>query len=131
MTDSTDSLPTSNELSRLPLGASIRKLRKMAKMKESTLARETSMSQSQVSKIENGRIAPSLDSLRLILAVLKPLPAIEATILAQFDTLDLPDGDYRKIFHLGIDSKQRQFREFEIQSTRIRSFEMVLIPGLL
>jgi transcriptional regulator with XRE-family HTH domain len=131
MTGPFDSLPTSDELARLQLGASLRKLRESANMKESALARAAKVSQSQISKIENGRIAPTVAGITMILAALRPLPAVEAKILLQFDLLDLPEGDYRRIHQLGIDAKQRQFRELELRSSRIRNFEMVIISGLL
>ncbi|MEU8611111.1 Scr1 family TA system antitoxin-like transcriptional regulator [Actinoplanes sp. NPDC048791] len=126
-----DALPNHRELARVQLGASIRKIRQQATIKQAALARAAHMSQPKISKIELGDVAPSITDIRSILAVLKPAEEIEQKILAQFDLLDMPEGDRRAIYQLGIASKQRQFRELEKKAERIRVFDTSVLPGLM
>lgn len=52
------------------LGASIKKARKKAKMSQVALSIETDLSRSYISDVENGRYAPSLETLMKIAFVL-------------------------------------------------------------
>jgi transcriptional regulator with XRE-family HTH domain len=132
MTDKTfDILPDHRELARVQLGASIRKLRLQATMKQTALARATHMSQPKISKIEIGDVAPSADDLNVILDVLNPAEPVRLKIFDQFDLLELPEGDRKAIYELGIASKQRQFRELQDRARLIRVFDTSVIPGLL
>ncbi len=122
---------SSDQQARHLLGQSIRELREAAQIKGQTLARVSGTSQGQISKIEQGKAAPTTASLRLMLSVLKPAPEIEARVLRLFDSLVLPEGDLDKIIKLGVDLKQRQFREMEARASRIRNVETVIVSGLL
>jgi transcriptional regulator with XRE-family HTH domain len=126
-----NTLPNHRELARVQLGASIRKLRQQAMMKQTALARAIHLSQPQISKIEMGDVAPSIENLRSILTVLQAPETIQQRIFAQFDLLELPEGDRHAIYQLGVASKQRQFQELESQSTRVRVFDTSVFPGLL
>ncbi|XVU30031.1 helix-turn-helix domain-containing protein [Actinoplanes sp. CA-054009] len=97
-----NSLPTANELALLQLGATIRKLRDAARLSGAQLGARAHMSRSQISKIETGRISPSLEDIDRIIHALGLQQAIADEVRTQFDMLTLPESDFRKILSLGL-----------------------------
>src|ERR1700754_3648404 len=126
-----DKISTANKVALPQIGATLRTLRAAAGLGGKILGGLTQTSQSKISKIENAMAFPTAQDLQLILAALNPDPMLTEQILRQFDSLDLPDGDFAKIITLGVAEKQKEFLERETRARSIRAVETSAIPGLL
>lgn len=126
-----DNVTTARMVALAQLGATLRTLRESSGLSGKALGRRTQMSQSKISKIENGKASPTAKDIELILGALQPDSVLAERVLRQYDSLDLPDGDFERIIALGVSSRQAEFLEREANSYMIRSVETAVVPGLL
>jgi len=94
-------------------------------------ARATGMSQSKLSKIENGRVAPATADVERILTALDVSPEIKAEYLAVARTQATEATAWRLFRRMGYHKKQEQIRALESSMTLLRLFQPSLVPGLL
>ncbi|MQS38382.1 helix-turn-helix domain-containing protein [Streptomyces katsurahamanus] len=113
------------------LAALLKELRKRAGLTGDRLARRCNMSQSKISRIENGRIQPSLlDLERILRAVMAPPEVIEEVItLARLANTEWQD--LRSLRRRGLEKKQTELAGLESSSTEFRFFLLSMITGLL
>lgn len=120
-------MPTPRE----QLAASLRALRTKAGLTGEQLASRTGLSQPKVSRIENGRSLPSLEEVR-VWATATGASAQELTELAGLvEQVATSATSWRILHRLGLADKQREIAALERQATCIRTFQPVMVPGLL
>lgn len=109
----------------------LRNLRKQAGLSGDRLAARCNMSQSKVSRIENGRVRPSLVDLERILTALDaPAPLMaEASALARIAATEWQDA--RGMRRKGLDKKQLELAALEAASTEFRFFLLSMLTTLL
>ena len=94
------------------------------------LAESLSWPASKVSKLENGRQAPTDDDIRSWAATTKSDSETEA-LLASLHTLEVQHAEWQRILKAGLLSHQAELTETDQQTKLYRAFEPVVIPGLL
>ena len=112
------------------LGARLREIRSTARLSGAELARRNGWDASKVSKIEYGRIKPSLDD---ISAYCRNCNAEDqlADLYATRQNIDAAYLEWRKVLSTGTKRRQQASIKWESESRILRSFEPVLVPGLL
>ncbi len=94
------------------------------------LAARYSWQPSKVSKLENGRQTPSeADIHAWCAAVGKPEEA--ADLVAALRAMETLYAEWRRQLRLGTRTRQQSWAELEAETSHLRVFESVLIPGLL
>jgi transcriptional regulator with XRE-family HTH domain len=117
--------------SRQELGSTLRELRKAAGLSGDRLAARCAMSQSKVSRIENGQTRPTLVDIEAILTALEAPPAVVAEVAALARTANTEWQDARGLRRKGLDKKQRELAGLEASSAEFRFFLLSMITGLL
>lgn len=113
------------------LGQRIREIRKSHNLTEEQLASRMEISQSRLSKLENGRLAPTIEflhslsrTLRLPSAERESLLALGELILGQFRLWDTVDRN-------SITKEQKAIQVLEQNAQSIHCYQDQVIPGLL
>lgn len=89
------------------------------------------MSQSKISKIETGRVTPSLVDVELILRALGAPSDLVAHVTALARIANTEWQDARALRRKGLDKKQVELASLERSSTEFRYFLPTMITGLL
>ncbi|MET8627237.1 helix-turn-helix transcriptional regulator [Kitasatospora sp. NPDC004669] len=113
------------------LAALLQELRKRAGLSGVQLARRVSMSQSKISKIETGRVTPSLVDVELIVRALDAPPELIAQVTALARIANTEWQDARALRRKGLDKKQVELAALERNSHEFRYFLPTMITGLL
>ncbi|MEU3394993.1 helix-turn-helix domain-containing protein [Streptomyces albidoflavus] len=113
------------------LAAALRELRRRSGLSGDRIARRMNASQSKVSRIENGKVRPSMvDVEQYLKAVDAPAPIIaEITALARIASTEWQDA--RGLRRKGLDKKQLELAGLEQSSNEFRFFLLSMITGLL
>lgn len=115
------------------LAEALRRLRRAAGLTGARLAAHAGMSQAKISKIENGRIRPSVTDVERILTALGfPLQSADGTRL--LDLARAANSDYqgfRTALQRGLGETQRDLAAIESRAERICFFLPCMITGLL
>jgi transcriptional regulator with XRE-family HTH domain len=113
------------------LAATLRELRRNAGLTGERLAARCAMSQSKVSKIETGRIIPSVVDVERILQALSAPPHVlsEVTALARLANTEFQD--VRSLLRKGLEKKQHELIGLEIATTDFRFFLPAMITTLI
>ncbi|MEV8389581.1 MULTISPECIES: Scr1 family TA system antitoxin-like transcriptional regulator [unclassified Streptomyces] len=113
------------------LAVLLRTLRKRAGLSGDRLAARCNMSQSKVSRIESGRVRPSLVDLEQILRAVDAPPdtVAEVTTLARIANTEW--RNLRDLRRKGLGSRQAELKALETSSTEMRYFLLSMITGLL
>jgi len=116
---------------RADLAQTLRELRKRAGLTGDRLAARCGISQSKISKIETGKVLPSIvDVERMLQALNAPSDVVEETAtLARLANTEF-EG-FRAIMRRGLHRKQAELAALEASSTDVRYFLPVMITGLL
>ncbi|MEU1034565.1 helix-turn-helix transcriptional regulator [Streptomyces mirabilis] len=113
------------------LASKLRELRKQAGLSGVRLAARCHMSQSKVSRIENGKVRPSLVDIEQILRALDA----PANLIAEISTLArLVNTEWRNLRELrrkGLGTRQSELKALEASSAHIRYFLLSMVTGLL
>ncbi|KDQ67241.1 helix-turn-helix transcriptional regulator [Streptomyces sp. NTK 937] len=117
--------------SRQELGSMLRDLRKAAGLSGDRLAARCAMSQSKVSRIENGQTRPTLVDIEALLIALEAPPEVVAEVSALTRTANTEWQDARGLRRKGLDKKQRELAGLEASSADFRFFLLSMITGLL
>ncbi|RKT17127.1 helix-turn-helix protein [Streptomyces sp. 1114.5] len=123
--------PQSLGQSNSDLAAVLQELRKRAGLSGVQLARRVNMSQSKISKIETGKVTPSLVDVELILRVLRTPSELVAHVTALARIANTEWQDARALRRKGLDKKQIELASLERNSTTFRYFLPTMITGLL
>lgn len=109
----------------------LRDLRKRAGLSGVRLAARCNMSQSKVSRIENGKVRPSLVDVEQILRALDAAPALVAEVTTLTRIANTEWQDSRSLRRKGLHTKQIELAGLEASSTVFRFFLLSMITGLL
>lgn len=113
------------------LAAKLRELRKQAGLSGVRLAARCNMSQSKVSRIENGKVRPSLVDVEQILRALDAPPRLieEVSSLARLANTEW--RNLRELRRKGLGTRQAELKALEASSAHIRYFLLSMVTGLL
>lgn len=112
------------------LGARLREIRFTSGLSGAALARLNEWHPSKVSKIEYGKILPSLDD---IAAYCRDCDAPDqlADLTATRRNIDTAYLEWQKVLGTGTKRRQKTFIKSESEARILRGYEPVVIPGLL
>jgi transcriptional regulator with XRE-family HTH domain len=113
------------------LGEELRELRRAAGLSGERLARRCAMSQSKISKIENGRLTPTLIDLDRILTALDVTGKQSEKVLAQARLASTEWQDKRTLWRKGLEKRQDELRGLETSASEVRYFLPTMVTGLL
>ena len=116
---------------RQSLATALRDLRRASGLSGERLARRCHMSQSKVSRIENGRLLPSVVVVNRILRALGVDQATSAELLALARVANIEYQDIRDSVRRGLHHRQRELAALEADAREMRHFLPTLITGLL
>jgi transcriptional regulator with XRE-family HTH domain len=113
------------------LAAMLRDLRKRAGLTGERLAARCAMSQSKISKIETGKIIPSVVDVERILQALNAPPYVlsDVTTLAKLANTEFQD--VRSLLRKGLEKKQHELTGMESVTTDFRFFLPAMITTLI
>lgn len=122
-----------DELAAAPgsLGEALRALRRAAGLSGERLARRCSMSQSRISKIETGRLTPTMVDLDRILRALEATPEQAGPVLARARLANTEWQGKRQLWRKGLETRQDELRDLEASAIRARYFLPTMVTGLL
>ena len=123
--------PSQAGLDRNSLAAALGDLRKAAGLSGERLAVRCGMSQSKVSRIENGRLLPSVVDVQMILDALGVDAEIREDLLRLARVANAEYQDVRAFVRRGLHHRQRQLASLEANATHMRHLLPSLITGLL
>jgi transcriptional regulator with XRE-family HTH domain len=121
---------SSFQRAREALGIRLRELRRDAQLSGKQLAERNGWHPSKVSKIEGGKQTPAEADLRAW-ARSCGKPEIAPELITSLRTLESHYVEHRRLFSTGMSAQQRAFSELEEETTLVRNFENVFVPGLL
>jgi transcriptional regulator with XRE-family HTH domain len=113
------------------LATSLHDLRQSAGMTGVEAARRARMSQPKISKLETGRLLPSVQDVRTLLGLYRASDAQQDELLGIADRLHATIESNRTILRRGAARQQARLGQIETQSTTIRYFTPIGVPGLL
>lgn len=123
--------PEWSEVDRLELSAALRDLRRAAGLSGHALAARVYMSQTKISRIETGRILPSVTDVELIVYALDTDAerSRELVSLARTANTEFRPGRLRT--RAGHATRQRDLQALEAQCRVQRHFLPTMVPGLI
>jgi transcriptional regulator with XRE-family HTH domain len=113
------------------LATALRDLRQSAGLTGVGAARRAGMSQPKISKLENGRLMPSVEDVQTLLDLYQAPPAERDDLLDLAGRLHARIESNRTILRHGAARMQARLGELETESTTLRYFSPIVIPGLL
>ncbi|MFE7131192.1 helix-turn-helix domain-containing protein [Streptomyces sp. NPDC057638] len=113
------------------MGKALRALRVAAGLTGEAVARRASMSAGKLSKIENGKVRPTLQDVELVLTALGVGAEVKEEFLAAARTASAEATAWRQLRQLGPWKHQRTIRAIEASTIVLRLFQGQLVPGLL
>ena len=123
--------PTRAGRDRQNLASALHDLRKASGLSGDRLARRCGMSQSKVSRIETGRLLPSVVDVEQVLTALDVDNATRRELLALARVANAEYQDVRASVRRGLHHRQRELAALEATATQMRHFLPTLITGLL
>lgn len=116
---------------RQSLAGALRDLRWASGLSGERLAARCGMSQSKISRIETGRLLPSVVDVQQILGALGVDQATRQQLLALARVANTQYQDIRASVRRGLHHRQKELAALEANATHIRYFLPALITGLL
>jgi transcriptional regulator with XRE-family HTH domain len=113
------------------LAAALRDLRRGAGLTGERLAARCAMSQSKVSKIETGKVIPSVVDVERILQALDAPPFVLSEVAALARLANTEFQDVRSLLRKGLEKKQHELAGLEIATTDFRFFLPAMITALI
>ncbi|MEV6777852.1 helix-turn-helix domain-containing protein [Streptomyces syringium] len=113
------------------LAAMLKALRKRAGLSGDRLAGRCNMSQSKISRIENGKVRPSLVDVEQILKALDAPPEVVAEVAALARIANTEWRNLRDLRRKGLGTRQAELKALEASSTHMRYFLLSMVTGLL
>jgi transcriptional regulator with XRE-family HTH domain len=115
---------------RAALGKRLRELRNTAGITGRELAESLSWPASKVSKLENGRQAPSVQDIRDWTRITGSESEAES-LLAALHTLEIQHAEWQSQLRQGLRPLQQQVAEIDARTRSFRVFDPSTIPGIL
>lgn len=119
------------EMLKQEFGANLKALRRQAALTGEQLAERAGMSQPKISKIETGKVMPSITDVERIADALELESEETSRLREQLEVLLTQFSSWRQLHGSGLKQAQREARDTETASRLIRYFQPYLIPGLL
>lgn len=113
------------------LATALRDLRQNAGLTGMEAARRARMSQPKISKLENGRLLPSVEDVRTLLDLYQAGVAERDALLEVAGRLHSAIESKRTILRRAAARRQARLGELEHEATTLRYFCPIVIPGLL
>lgn len=113
------------------LGQELRALRENVEVSGQSLAAELRWSQSKVSRLEAGKVRPTIEDIEELLEMLKPSEARRDELLELASVAAERPSGWWNDRRGRMTRRQREFAALEASAVLIRHFQPVLIPGLL
>ncbi|XVV06789.1 helix-turn-helix domain-containing protein [Actinosynnema sp. CA-248983] len=123
--------PERSRLARERLSRELRRLRTEAKMTGTATARATGMSQSKLSKIENGMLLPSVTDVERLVAELSATRETRLELVELARQLHAEAETRRVVLHRGAHRHQQTVARIEARATTSRFFQNAGVPALL
>ncbi|WP_394617467.1 helix-turn-helix domain-containing protein [Lentzea sp. JNUCC 0626] len=123
--------PERSRLARERLSRELRRLRTEAKMTGTATARATGMSQSKLSKIENGMLLPSVTDVERLVAELAAARETRIELVELARSLHAEAETRRVVLHRGAHRHQQTITRVEARAATSRFFQVNLVPSLL
>ncbi|MER5634041.1 helix-turn-helix domain-containing protein [Streptomyces nitrosporeus] len=115
----------------MDLGRTLRELREADGKEAKAVARSAAMSPSKLSKIENGRLAPSVIDVERILSALDMPAEVKARLTEAARMVATEVTAWRIYRRTGLHKHQEEIRAIEARTSLLRVFQASCIPGLL
>ncbi|MFI0354006.1 helix-turn-helix domain-containing protein [Actinomadura sp. 9N407] len=113
------------------LATTLRTLRKQAGYTGQRLASQCAMSQSKISKIETGKLLPTVVDVERILEAVNAPAELRSEIIALARLANTEFQDVRSLLRKGLEKKQNELASLEASSTDLRYFLPSMITALL
>jgi transcriptional regulator with XRE-family HTH domain len=113
------------------LATALRNLRQDAGLTGVEAARRASMSQPKISKLETGRLLPSITDLQALLSLYQADRVTRHGLLEIAGRLHATIESNRTILRRGAAYRQARLSELEHEASSLRYFSPVVLPGLL
>ena len=113
------------------LAHALRSMRQESGLTGERLAARCNMSQSKVSKIETGKILPSVLDVELMLRALQAPADLIGDIVALARLANTEFQDIRSLLRKGLDRKQHELTGLEAAATQLRYFLPAMITSLI
>ena len=113
------------------VGKALRALRIASGRTGESVARRASMSAGKLSKIENGKVLPSMADVDLVLTALQISDAAKSEFLEAARAAVTEATAWRELRRMGHWKHQQAIRAIEARTNHLRLFQGQLIPGLL
>ncbi|HEY9411618.1 MAG TPA: helix-turn-helix transcriptional regulator [Jiangellaceae bacterium] len=123
--------PSEAGRSRRDLASALKDLRVATGLSGERLARRCGMSQSKVSRIETGRVLPSVVDVQQILNALAIDGDVQDELLKMVRVANAAYEDVRASVRRGLHHRQRELASLEAAATHVRHFLPSLVTGLL
>jgi transcriptional regulator with XRE-family HTH domain len=123
--------PERSRLARDRLSRELRRLRTEARMTGTATAQATGMSQSKLSKIENGMLLPSVHDVERLVAELSATRETRIELVELARQLHLEAETRRVVLHRGAHRHQQTVARIEARATTSRFFQLAGVPSLL
>jgi transcriptional regulator with XRE-family HTH domain len=125
-------LEPENRQDRKNLAETLRGLRKAAGLSGERLAVRIAMSQSKISRIESGRILPSVSDVERILRGLESVsPSVAEHVLSLARVANVEHASWRAVARSGMWRKQAEIKALTESSAEVRHFLPIVPSGLL
>ncbi|MGW2542658.1 helix-turn-helix domain-containing protein [Kitasatospora sp. NPDC001574] len=118
-------------MNRSRLGAALRELRKASGKEAKAVARGAVMSPSKLSKIETGKVSPTIVDVERILTAIAVSDEVKAEYMDAARAEATEATAWRLIRRLGHYRKQQQIKALDDSTQLLRVFQPSLVPGLL
>ncbi|MFF1909167.1 helix-turn-helix domain-containing protein [Kitasatospora sp. NPDC058218] len=118
-------------MNRTQLGTALRELRLASGKEAKAVARGAVMSPSKLSKIETGKVSPTVVDVERILTAVGVSDEIKAAYMAAARAEATETTAWRLIRRLGHHRKQQQLKALDDSTQLLRLFQPSLVPGLL
>jgi transcriptional regulator with XRE-family HTH domain len=115
---------------RTALGKRLRELRTSAGITGRQLAESLSWPASKVSKLENGRQAPTVEDIRDWTRITRSEAETEG-LLASLHTLEIQHAEWQSQLRSGLRPHQQELAEIDAKTNSFRVFDPATIPGIL
>lgn len=113
------------------LAAALRDLRQAAGLTGVQAAERLGMSQPKISKLETGRLLPSVDDMQAMLTFYRAQADERDELLDIVQRLHASIESNRTILRRGVARQQAKVCEVEAQASTLRYFSPLVVPGLL
>jgi transcriptional regulator with XRE-family HTH domain len=123
--------PEQHGRARRDLASALRELRRAAGLSGERLAVRCAMSQTKISRIETGRVLPSVLDVERILKALEVPEPVSADLLNLARAANVDYASWRAYARVGLWQKQAELRALERSASTVRMFLPAIPSGLL